>query len=216
MGNDDVHVSELEQQEDVPGLIEALQHPDEAVRIRAAHALGRVGDERAIPALTGALADPAATDPADLFRGSPAWEEMGSKELIHRVREAAWEAQKMIRSRTRTPLDTTPVESVPGKNPFEVGDIVMQYRRFPGPGFGGFQSGPDRGMEDTRWKVKAITKNEVTLELVEGVYERPKDNKRRWHYPGYVARVSSSDSFRSKFPGTKGKQLAFDTYRKVE
>jgi hypothetical protein len=214
MENDDVHVSELEQQKDVPGLIEALQHPDEAVRIHAAQALGRVGDERAIPALTGALADPAATDPADLFRGNPAWEEMGSEKLIYYVREAAWDALKMIRSRTRVPLDTAPVESVPGKNPFEVGDIVMQYRRFSEFAFGPFQSGPDRGMEDTRWKVTAITKNEVTLELVDGVYERPKDNK--LHYPGYVARVSSSDSFRRKFPGTKGKQLAFDTYRKVE
>jgi hypothetical protein len=212
MGTDDGHVSELEQQKDVPGLIEALEHPDEEVRIKAAEALGRVGDERAIPALTAALADHAVTDPADLFRGNRAWEEMGSEEPIYRVRDAAWEAQKMIRS--RTPLDPTPVESVPGRDPFEVGDIVVQYRRFLEHGFGGFQGGPDRGMEGTRWKVTAITKNEVSLELVEGVCKDPTSKKR--HYPGYVARVSSSDAFRWKFPGTKGKQLAFDTYRKVD
>ena len=63
----------------MPALIEALQHPDEAVRIHAAQSLGRVGDERAIAALTGALADQVATDPADLFRGNPAWEESGPK-----------------------------------------------------------------------------------------------------------------------------------------
>ncbi len=216
MENDEVHVNELEQQKDVPGLIEALQHPNEMVRLGAAHALERVGDERALLALAGALADPVASDPADTFQGNPAWEEMGSEELTYEVREAAWDAHKMIRSRTRTPLDTNPVESVPGKNPFEVGDIVMQYRRFSEYG-SGLLSGPDRGMEDTKWKVTAITKNEVALELVEGVYERPEDNKsRRWHLPGYVARVSSSESFRNNFRGTKGKQLAFDTYRKVE
>ena len=110
-------------------------------------------------------------------------------------------------------LDTDPVESVPGKNPFEVGYIVVQYRRFSG-GLFPFQSGLDRGMEDTWRKVTAITKNEVTLELVDGVYKRPTDKK--LCYPEYVARVSSSDSFRRKFPGTKGRQLAFDTYRKVE
>lgn len=168
MEDDDVHMSELELHKDVPALSEALQHPDEAVRIHAAQALGRVGDERAIPALTGALADQAATDPADLFRGNPAWEESGSEELIYYVREAAWDALKMVRSRTRAPLDTAPVESVPGKNPFEVGDIVVQYRRFSG-GLFPFQSGPERGMEDTWWKVTEITKNEVTLELVDGV-----------------------------------------------
>jgi hypothetical protein len=213
MGNDDVQVDELEQQKDVPGLIEALQHPDEGVRISAAHALGRVGDERALPALTNALSDPAATDPADLFSDSPAWQETGSKELIYYVRTAAWDAHRMIRSRTRTPVDTTPVEPVPGKDPFAVGDIVMQYRRSAGYGPG--QSGPERGMEDTKWKVKAITRNEVTLELVAGVYERPKD-KQRWHLPGHVIRVGGSDDFRDRFPNTNGKKLAFATYRKVE
>jgi HEAT repeat protein len=87
MGNEDVHVNKLEQRKDVPGLIEALKHPEEGMRIRAANALGRVGDERAIPALTAALHDEAATDPAELFRGSPAWEEMGSAALIYYVRK---------------------------------------------------------------------------------------------------------------------------------
>lgn len=209
MGNDDVDVSELETQNDVPGLIEALQHPDEVVRLRAAHALGRVGDERALPALTKALADPWAIDPEEEFSDSPAWQEMGSKELIYRVRTAAWDAYKMIRSRTRTPLDPAPVESVPGKDPFEVGDIVMQYLSR------GALSGPERGMEDTKWKVKAITRTEVTLELVEGVCERPKD-KQRWHLPGYVLRVGRSEDFRVRYPNTNAKQVAFATYRKVE
>lgn len=51
MDDDDVHVSKLEHHKDVPALIEALRHPDEAVRIHAAQARGRVGDERAIPVL---------------------------------------------------------------------------------------------------------------------------------------------------------------------
>jgi HEAT repeat protein len=50
MVNSKMQVSELEQQKDVPGLIEALKHPEEGMRIRAAYALGKVGDERAIPA----------------------------------------------------------------------------------------------------------------------------------------------------------------------
>lgn len=209
----DVNVSELEQQQDVPGLIEALKHPDEWVRTSAADALGRVGDERAIPALTAALADPAATDPAELFRGNSAWEETGSTDLIYRVRDAAWAAQKLIRSRT---IITAPAETRPGMNPFEVGDIVVQYRsfnRFSGAGFSPW-SQTESGMVGTRWKVLSITKNEVALELVEGVCEEPNFGGR--HFPGYVARVSSSDDFRSKFRGTKGKQLAFDTYRKVD
>ena len=129
------------------------------------------------------------------------------------MRDAAWGAQKLIRSRT---IITTPVESFPGRNPFEVGDIVMQYRafsRFSGSGFSPWCQ-TESGMVGTRWKVLSITKNEVALELVEGVYEEPHFGGR--HYPGYVARISSSDDFRRKFPGTKGKQLAFDTYRKVE
>jgi hypothetical protein len=202
MGNDDVDVSELEQRQDVPGLIEALQHPDEFVRRRAADALGRVGDERALPALTKALADPAATDPADLFSDSPAWQELGSEELIYYVRNAAWDAHKRIRRRTRAPLEPTPVESVPGKDPFEVGDIVVR-------------AGPERGMEDTKWKVTAITRNEVTLELVEGVCERPED-KQRWHLPGYVFRLGRSDDFHIRYPTSNAKQVAFATYRKVE
>lgn len=201
MVNDDVNVSELELQKDVPGLIEALKHPDEGVRIRAANALGRVGDERAIPALTAALHDAAATDPAELFHGSPAWEESGSAELIYYVRNAAWTALQMIWDRTIT----TFVEPLPGMNPFEVGDIVAQWRR------------PDRVTKGARWRVLSISRNEVALELVEGVYEEPRQGKHGTRqYPGYVARISSSDDYRNRFPGTKGNQFAFDTYRKVE
>jgi hypothetical protein len=127
MENDGVNISELEQKKDLSGLIEALKHPAEEIRIRAANALGRVGDERAIPALTAALADSAATDPADLFEGNRVWEELGSEKLIYLVRDAAWAAQKMIRGRTTMP----PLEAtLPGKDPFEVGDIVVQYRSF--------------------------------------------------------------------------------------
>lgn len=201
MVNDDVNVSELEQQEDVPGLVEALKHPNEGVRIRVADALGRVGDERAIPALTAALHDAAATDPAELFRGSPAWEEMGSAELIYYVRNAAWTALQMIWGRTVT----TFVEPVAGMSPFEVGDIVAQWRN------------PDRVMKGARWRVLSISRNEVALELVEGVYEEPNQGQHATRqFPGYVARISSSDDYRHKHPGTKGKQFALDTYRKVE
>lgn len=213
MENDGVNISELEQKKDLSGLIEALIHPDEQVRVRAANALGRVGDERAIPALTAALADSAATDPADLFEGNRAWEELGSEKLIYPVRDAAWAAQKMIRGRTSMP----PLEAtLPGKDPFDVGDIVVQYRafsRYSGSGFSPWCN-TEPGMVGTRWKVLSITKNEVALKLVEGVFEEFPSRKR--HYPGYVARISSSNEFRSKFPGTKGKQLAFDTYRRVD
>jgi hypothetical protein len=213
MENDDVNISELEQKKDLSGLIEALMHPDEQVRVDAAKALGRIGDERAIPALTAALHDTAATDPADLFEGNRTWEELGSEKLIYRVRDSAWAAQKMIRGRTSMPpLETT----LPGMDPFDVGDIVVQYRSFTslrGAGFSPWCK-TEPGMVGTRWKVLSIAKNEVALELVEGVFEERPSRKR--HYPGYVARVSSSDEFRKKFPGTKGKQLAFDTYRKVD
>ena len=201
MGNDDRYINELEQQKDVPGLIEALKHPQEGMRISAANALGRVGDERAIPALTTALHDAAATDPAELFRGSPAFEEMGSNELIYYVRNAAWDALKMIWSRTVTSF----VEPLPGMNPFEVGDIVAQWRK------------PDSVMKGARWRVLSVSRNEVALELTEGVYEEPRQGKRgARHFPGFVARISSSDEYRNKFPGTKGNQFAFDTYRKVK
>ena len=163
--------------------------------------LGRVGDERAVPALTAALHDTAATDPAELFQGSSAWEEMGSNELIYYVRNAAWDALKMIWSRTITAF----VEPLPGMKPFEVGDIVAQWRK------------PDSVMKGARWRVLSISRNEVSLELVEGVYEEPRQGTRGTrHYPGYVARISSPDDYRNKFPGTKGNQFAFDTYRKVK
>jgi HEAT repeat protein len=115
-----MQVSELEQQKDVSGLIEALSHPEEGMRIRAANALGRVGDERAIPVLTAALHDAATSDLTELFRGSPAWEEMGSDKIINYQRNAAWDALQMIWSRAIT----TFVEPLPGMKPFEVGDIV--------------------------------------------------------------------------------------------
>ena len=195
-----MQVSELEQQKDVLGLIEALNHPEEGTRIRAANALGRVGDERAIPALTAALHDKAASDPAELFRGNSAWEEMGSDEMIYYVRNAAWDALRMIWNRTFT----TFVEPLPGMKPFEVGDIVAQWKN------------PDSITKGARWKVLSITRNEVSLELVEGVYEENVPFHKKKHFPGYVLRISSSDDYRHKFPGTKGNQYAFDTYRKVK
>lgn len=213
MENDDVDVIELEQKKDVPALIEALKHPNESVRINAANILGKVGDERAIPALTAALADPAATDPAEYFRGNRAWEEMGSDEPIYFVRKAARQALEMIRNRY-APSVTPPqalrvVEPIPGKDPFQVGDIVVQVRHFIDET--GFCDGPGFGMAGTKWKVKKITDEVVVLKLVEGIYNLISFKKT----PGYVAWVSSSEGFRVKFPGCKGNQQAFDTYRKL-
>ena len=213
MENDLADVNQLQQQKDVPGLIEALKHPDEGVRMSAAHALAKVGDERAIPALTAALADPAATDPAEYFRGNRAWEEMGSDKPIYLVRQAARYALEMIRG--RFPPITAPVqaaEPVPGEDPFRVGDIVVQTRHFrEGQVFSGFYDGPAYGMAGTKWKVMNINKAEVVLTLVEGVFKTVSGQK----YPGHVERVSSSEKFREKFRGCKGNQQAFDTYRKV-
>jgi HEAT repeat protein len=48
MESHDFNISELEQNKDLTGLIEALKHPDEWVRVSAANVLGRVGDERVI------------------------------------------------------------------------------------------------------------------------------------------------------------------------
>ncbi len=50
-----IDVDYLEEQEDVPGLIEALKNDDYLVRKNAAIALKRVGDERAVEALVEAL-----------------------------------------------------------------------------------------------------------------------------------------------------------------
>jgi hypothetical protein len=110
---------------------------------------------------------------------------------------------------------TTFVEPLPGMNPFEVGDIVAQYRAFSESGFMPWVE-PDRGMQGTRWRVLSISRNEIILELVEGVYKDKELFHSKLHFPGYVARISSSDNFRNKFPGTKGKQLAFDTFKKVK
>lgn len=213
MENDLVDVNQLQQQKDVPGLIEALKHPDESVRMNAAFALGKVGDERAIPALTAALADPAATDPAEYFRGNRAWEEMGSDKPIYLVRQAARQALEMIRSKyppiTTSVQATWVAEPIPGKDPFQVGDIVVQYRHFTEGT--GFYDGPGYGMAGTKWKVMKITDDEVVLTLVEGILKYPTFRKT----PGYVARISSSENFRAKFPGCKGNQQAFDMYRKV-
>jgi HEAT repeats len=205
MEDDHVDVDELRQQKDVPRLIEALKHPDESVRMRAAHALGEVGDEQAIPALTAALADPAATDPAEYFRGNPAWEEMGSDKPIYLVRSAARHALEDIRRR----YPPIVVEPIPGEDPFQVGDIVVQTRHFKD--MWGFVDTPSYGMADAKWRVKKITNREVVLELVEGIVKYPTFQRR----PGYVDRVSSSEGFRAKFPGCKGNQQAFDTYRKI-
>ena len=212
MGIEDLSLDELIQQKDVPGLIEALKHPEGRVREKAAFVLGRVGDERAIPALAAALKDPAYTDPSEEFGESPAFEEMGREDLIYKVRNEAWRALTMIWGRTAT----TFLEPLPGMNPFEVGDIIAQYRVFAGGSFFCWRE-PDSSMRAARWKVLSISKNEVVLELVEGVHEEKVPNHDSvFHLPGYVARVSSSEDFRNKFRGTKGKQLAFDTYKKVK
>jgi hypothetical protein len=201
MGNSDRLVDELEQKKDIQGLIETLKHPEEGMRIRAANALGRVGDARAIPALTTALHDEAVTDPAEVFRGNAAWEELGSSDLIYYVRNAAWDALKMIWSRNITTFE----EPIPGMNPFEAGDIVAQWRK------------PDNDMKGARWKVLFISRKEVELELVEGVYEEPRQGKRGIrYYPGYVIRVSSSVEYMNNYLGTKVNQYAFSTYRKVK
>jgi hypothetical protein len=125
---------------------------------------------------------------------------MGSDEMIYYVRIAALDALRMIWSRTII----TFVEPLPGMRPFEVGDIVAQWRK------------PDSIMKGARWRVLSITRNEVALELIEGVCEEKEPFHKKMHFPGYVARISSSDDYRHKYPGTKGNQFAFDTYRKVE
>lgn len=212
MGIEDLSLDELIQQRDVPGMIGALKHPDARIREKAAFVLGRVGDERAIPALIAALKDSAYTDPSEEFRGNPAFEEMGRTDLIYNVRNEAWRALTMIWGRT----GTTFAEPLPGMNPFEIGDIVAQYRVFAGGSLLCWRE-PDSSMRAARWKVLSITKNEVVLELVEGVHEEKVPfHDSIFHFPDYVIRVSSSEDFRNKFRGTKGKQLAFDTYKKVK
>ena len=69
-------------------------------------------------------------------------------------------------------------------------------------------------MAGARWRVLSISKNEVALELVEGIHEETYNGKR--HFPGFVARISSTEDFRNKFPGTKRKQLALETFKKVK
>lgn len=212
MGIEDMSIDELLRLRDVPGMIEALKHPEGRVREKAAFVLGRVGDERAVPALTAALKDPAYIDPSEAFRESPSFEETGRTDLIYYVRDEAWRALTMIWNRTVTNF----AEPLPGMNPFEAGDIVAQFRVFAGGSLLCWRE-PDSSMKGERWKVLSITKNEVILELTEGVHEEKVPNHDSvFHFPGYVIRVSSPEDFRNKFRGTKGRQLAFDTYRKVQ
>lgn len=212
MDKDTVNVDELELQRDVPGLIEALRHPEERTRVRTAHALERVGDEQAIPALTVALQDEAATDPAELFRGNAAWEESGSTDLIYYVRKAAWEALTAIWNRTITAFE----EFAEGTDPFQVGDIVAQCRVYPGGSLMKWTE-PLGSEKAARWKVLFISKREVALELVEGVHEEKKPNhKHVLHYPGYVARIGSSEEFQKLFGNIRATQYAFSAFKKVK
>lgn len=203
-------------------MIEALKHPNESVRVDAALALFKVGDERAIPALTAALEDPAATDPAVLHRGDRSWEEMGSDEPDYLVRKAARLALDMIRRRHPAPTtaispntgETQPAAPVQAAQPhavevpFQVGDIVEQYRHHTQDGF---VNGPRAESIGTKWKVVGITDELVSLELVEGIED--------WTYfkysPGDVMTLGSSEYYRAAFPDSKGYQQVFDTFRKI-
>ena len=201
MENNSAHINELEQQKNVLGLIELISGPDGVGRIRAACALGRIGDERAVPALIAALHDSESYNPAEIFGGSSAFEELGSDQPIYPVRSAAWDALRMIWSRTVTTFE----EPIPGRNPFEVGDIVAQWRD------------PDSVTKGARWRVLSISKNEVALELVVGIYVEPGMGYRGTrHFPGYIARISSSVDYRNRHPGTKGNHFALTSYKKVK
>jgi hypothetical protein len=95
-----IDIPGLQAAHDIPGLIAALQQPDGSVRRAAAAALGLVGDERALAALSAALEDPYSYDPAELFGNNQAWQEMGSEELVYPVRRAASLALESIRARS--------------------------------------------------------------------------------------------------------------------
>jgi len=94
----------------------------------------------------------------------------------------------------------------------QVGDIVEPYRHF---GEDSFLPGPSDDVAGTKWKVKAIKKYEVELELIEGRY---KWTEKTYKEVGFVARRMSSihygDAFKS--PSLDWNQQFMDEFRKVQ
>jgi HEAT repeat protein len=226
-------LGEIGDERAVEPLIAKLLHDKSwSMRDRAALALGSIGDNRAAPA----LADRSRMDENEVVR-SRATRALQLIELY--PKNKITDDRKTSPTPVLQPVMPDLESPIPDKNtitgdhvihsipitqpaapnselpiphaavPFQVGDIVEQYRHFTEET--GFVDGPGYGMADTKWKVVKIDEDEIVLELVEGILNYTYFRQT----PGYVDRVGSSEYFREKYPGCKGNQRAFGMYRKV-
>jgi HEAT repeat protein len=85
----------------IPGLLQALEHPNSPVRWRAAAALGQLGSEAAIPGLLQALEDP---DSSVRERAAAALEQLGSEAAILGLLQALEDPDFSVRERAAAAL----------------------------------------------------------------------------------------------------------------
>jgi len=93
----------------------------------------------------------------------------------------------------------------------QVGDVVEQYRYFKGESF---VPGPMADLQGTKWKLKAITKNYVEIELIEGRYMR---DSKPYKEVGYHTQWMSSGHYCDAFktPNMDMNGQFWDEWRKV-
>ncbi len=99
------------------------------------------------------------------------------------------------------------------RNQFTVGDTVEPYRKFDVKVKKGWRLlNEEDDYFNTQWYVVAITDSDVTLRLTSGRY--------RWfsgefREVGYQSNFSSSNNYKSYFPGRPGNDQTFKSFRRV-
>lgn len=90
------------------------------------------------------------------------------------------------------------------QEPFEIGDIIEQYRYYNG---GDYINEQEDDFIGTKWKVLDISPDYIKLELVEGSYCGTRDE--------YVSDFTSSAIYQKTFPDRRKTQQIIDEFRKV-